>query len=216
MNTSHSKFPTPTMLALMCCGALAPSWLLESVALIWALGFGGRGLRNSRPARARIASPRSRRSYRDDPGTPRYAVPDFIASIPERRPPTISRPLDDSHSAVVYDSPRTTRRCCPPHRRPNRLAAWRELAPLRSRAARQAGQRRAGRGLLSSRPQSASRRIHGTLSNPALRAHISDEVSQLTGPRGVAREAAFSSDRNRERIVGTVENRDVKEVYIAD
>src|SRR6202008_3902617 len=59
----------------------------------------------------------------------------------------------------------------------------------------------------------------GTTSNPRLFAHtISDEIHQSQRAlRGVARtKLTFSSDRNREKVAGTVENRDVKEVYISD
>jgi TolB protein len=64
-----------------------------------------------------------------------------------------------------------------------------------------------------------SKEYTGTASNPRLYAHtISDEIhQQQRSVRGVARtKLAFSSDRNRERLVGTVENRDVKEIYMAD
>ena len=47
---------------------------------------------------------------------------------------------------------------------------------------------------------------------------MSDEIhQQQRALRGVARtKLTFSSDRNREKIAGPVQNRDVKEVYIAD
>jgi TolB protein len=64
-----------------------------------------------------------------------------------------------------------------------------------------------------------SKEYSGTAANLRLYAHtISDEVhQQQRALRGVARtKLAFSSDRNRERIVGTTENREVKEIYIAD
>jgi TolB protein len=59
----------------------------------------------------------------------------------------------------------------------------------------------------------------GSAANPRLYAHtIADEIhQQQRGLRGVARtKLAFVSDRNRQRVDGTVENREVKEVYIAD
>jgi TolB protein len=59
----------------------------------------------------------------------------------------------------------------------------------------------------------------GTASNPRLYAHtIADEVhQQQRALRGVARtKLAFASDRTRDRVVGAVPNRDVKEIYIAD
>jgi TolB protein len=59
----------------------------------------------------------------------------------------------------------------------------------------------------------------GAAATPRLYAHtISDEIhQQQRALRGVARtKLAFSSDRNREKVSGPVQNRDVKEVYIAD
>jgi TolB protein len=59
----------------------------------------------------------------------------------------------------------------------------------------------------------------GTASNPRLFAHtIADEIHlQQRQLRGVARtKLAFVSDRNRQRLDGTVENREVKEIYVAD
>jgi TolB protein len=59
----------------------------------------------------------------------------------------------------------------------------------------------------------------GSAANPRLYAHtISDELHQSQRAlRGVARtRLTFDSDRDGERMTGTVENRSVKEVYIAD
>jgi TolB protein len=59
----------------------------------------------------------------------------------------------------------------------------------------------------------------GSIANPRLYAHtISDEIHQAQRAlRGVARtKLVFSSDRDGERVGGTVEKRNVKEVYIAD
>jgi len=56
-------------------------------------------------------------------------------------------------------------------------------------------------------------------SNPRRYAHtIADEIfSKQRALRGVARtKLAFTSDRDGERLTGTVENRNVKEIYIAD
>jgi len=69
------------------------------------------------------------------------------------------------------------------------------------------------------RAQIYAREYSGSAANPRLYAHtIADEIHQSQRAlRGVARtKVAFSSDRNRERVTGTVENRDVKEVYISD
>jgi TolB protein len=59
----------------------------------------------------------------------------------------------------------------------------------------------------------------GSVANPRLYAHtMSDELHESQRSlRGVARtKLTFSSDRNREAVVGTVEKRDVKEVYVSD
>jgi TolB protein len=69
------------------------------------------------------------------------------------------------------------------------------------------------------RQQTYGREYTGAAANPRIYAHtMADEIhqSQLS-LRGVARtKLAFSSDRNRERVTGTVEQRDVKEIYISD
>jgi TolB protein len=59
----------------------------------------------------------------------------------------------------------------------------------------------------------------GSANNPRLYAHtMSDEIhEQQRSLKGVARtKLAFVSDRNSVRVAGTVENRQVKEIYIAD
>jgi TolB protein len=59
----------------------------------------------------------------------------------------------------------------------------------------------------------------GAIANPRLYAHsIADDIHrQQRGLRGVARtKLTFNSDRSGERLSGTVENRQVKEVFISD
>jgi len=59
----------------------------------------------------------------------------------------------------------------------------------------------------------------GTVANPRLYAHtMADEVHlQQRALRGVARtKLTFVSDRNRERLLGPVDNREVKEIYVSD
>src|SRR4029453_9366896 len=70
-----------------------------------------------------------------------------------------------------------------------------------------------------SRQSVFAKEYNGRAQNPRLYAHtMSDEIhQQQRALRGVARtKLTFSSDRNREKITGTVENRDVKEIYISD
>jgi TolB protein len=67
--------------------------------------------------------------------------------------------------------------------------------------------------------QAFGKSYDGSAANPRLYAHtISDELHMSQrGLRGVARtKLAFASDRDGERITGTVENRGGKEIYIAD
>jgi TolB protein len=64
-----------------------------------------------------------------------------------------------------------------------------------------------------------SREYSGSVANKRLYAHtIADELhQQQRALRGVARtKLTFNSDRDGERMAGTVENRGVKEIYIAD
>ena len=67
--------------------------------------------------------------------------------------------------------------------------------------------------------QAFGREYTGSGANPRIYAHtISDELhQQQRGLHGVARtKLAFASDRDGERMGGTIETRSVKEVYIAD
>ena len=64
-----------------------------------------------------------------------------------------------------------------------------------------------------------SRQYDGTAANPRLFAHtISDEIHKSQrGLNGVARsKLTFDSDRDGERMSGTVQNRNIKEIYISD
>ncbi|MFB3853623.1 MAG: Tol-Pal system beta propeller repeat protein TolB [Vicinamibacterales bacterium] len=69
------------------------------------------------------------------------------------------------------------------------------------------------------RRQVFGKEYSGSASNPRLYAHtISDEIhEQQVALRGVARtHLTFTSDRNGEQVSGTVEAREVKEIYISD
>ncbi len=70
-----------------------------------------------------------------------------------------------------------------------------------------------------SRQSAFGKEYSGSAANPRLYAHtVSDDLhQQQRGLRGVARtRLTFDSDRDGERMTGTVENRGVKEIYIAD
>jgi TolB protein len=70
-----------------------------------------------------------------------------------------------------------------------------------------------------SRQSAYGRQYDGTAANPRLFAHtISDEIHKSQRAlNGVARsKLAFDSDRDGERMSGTVQNRSIKEIYISD
>ncbi|MBI3050463.1 MAG: Tol-Pal system beta propeller repeat protein TolB [Acidobacteria bacterium] len=166
-----------------------------------------------------------------DPGTPpRYAVPDFIPLTPDggEIAKTVGQVLWDdlAFEREFYLIPRDTYATIPVARSPDQVpfAAWRELgadAVVFGTVARRGSEVRVEVRLFNIRTRQSvfSKEYTGTANNPRLYAHtVADEIhQQQRALRGVARtKIAFSSDRNRERMVGTVENRDVKEIYIAD
>ena len=166
-----------------------------------------------------------------DPGAPPgYAVPDFVALTPgtEELAQTIASVLWDDleFEREFYMIPRDTYRTVPEARAPGQVPfdAWRELG---ADAVVFGTVRRDGDALLvevrlfnvRTRQQVFGTEYSGSDRNPRQYAHqVSDDIHlQQRAVRGVARtKLAFSSDRNRESVLGTVESRDVKEVYIAD
>ena len=166
-----------------------------------------------------------------EPGTPpRYAVPDFIALSPEAA--DIARTLgqvlwdDLNFEREFYLLPRDTYASVPVARTPDQIpfASWRELG---ADAVVFGTVQRTGENVLvqvrlfnvRSGQSVFSKEYSGSARNPRAYAHtISDEIhQQQRGLRGVARtKLAFVSDRNRERLIGTTENREVKEIYISD
>lgn len=168
-----------------------------------------------------------------DPQTPpRLAVPDFLAlsNDPETQnaAKTISEVLwnDLNYEREFYMIPRDTYRSIP---QPASIGeppfdSWRELG---ADGLLMGSIQKTGSGVqiemrlysVRSRRQIYGREYSGSIANPRLYSHtISDEVHDSQRKlRGVARtKLTFTSDRNREPVVGTVEKRDVKEVYIAD
>jgi TolB protein len=165
-----------------------------------------------------------------DPGTPpRYAVPDFVALTPDAAEAarTIGQVLWDdlNFEREFYMIPRDTYATIPPARTRDELpfAAWRELG---ADAVVFGTVRRTGDSLVvqvqlfnvRSRRMVLGREFSGAASARAYAHTIADDIhEQQRGLRGVARtRLAFVSDRNRERVGGTVENREVKEIYIGD
>ncbi|MEQ1760818.1 MAG: hypothetical protein ABL986_21120 [Vicinamibacterales bacterium] len=166
-----------------------------------------------------------------EPGTPpRYAVPDFVALTPQAA--DIARSLgqvlwdDLNFERELYMIPRDTYGSIAVARTPETIpfASWRELG---ADAVVFGTVQRTGNAVtvqirlfnVRTRQTVYSKEFTGTANNPRLYAHTAaDEIhQQQRGLRGVARtRLAFSSDRNREKISGPVENRDVKEIYVAD
>lgn len=166
-----------------------------------------------------------------DPGTPpRYAVPDFVAVTPEAA--DMAKMLgqvlwdDLAFEREFYMIPRDTYATIPAARSADQIPfeAWRELGAdgvAFGTVQRTGTNVRVEVRLFNVRTRQAvfAKEYTGSDANPRLYAHtIADEIhQQQRALRGVARtKLAFSSDRNRERIVGGVQDRDVKEIYIAD
>jgi TolB protein len=167
-----------------------------------------------------------------DPGTaPRMAVPDCLPLAADRETQEMARTIgevlwnDLDYEREFYMIPRDTYKSVPPPAAVNEppFDRWRELGAdaLALCAVQKTGtQVRVELRLFAvrSRQIAYSREYTGS-ANPRLYAHtMADEIHQSQrGLRGVARtKIAFVSDRDRQRVTGTVENRDVKEVYYAD
>jgi TolB protein len=167
-----------------------------------------------------------------EPGTPpRYAVPDFVALSPDAADiaKTLGQVLWDdlNFEREFYMVPRDTYATIPVARTPEEVpfAAWRELGAdavvFGTVQKTDANNARVQVRLYNVRARQSvfAKEYTGTVANARLYAHtMSDEIhQQQRALRGVARtKLTFSSDRNREKIAGPVQNRDVKEVYISD
>ena len=166
-----------------------------------------------------------------DPGTPpRYAVPDFVALTPAaaEAAKVLGQVLWDdlNFEREFYLIPRDVYGSVPQARTAEEVpfAAWRELGAdgVVFGSVEQTGANvRVQVRLFNVRTRQTvfSKEYSGAAANPRLYAHtIADEVhQQQRALRGVARtKLAFSSDRSQQRVTGTVQNRDVKEIYISD
>ena len=166
----------------------------------------------------------------DGNSPPHYAVPDFIAASPEAADVarTISQVLwDDLAFEREFDLiPRDVYKSIPVARAADQVpfAAWREIGAdaVFFGSVQQTGNRVVVQVRLfnvRTRQQVFSKQYDGTATNPRLYAHtIADEVHlQQRALRGVARtKLTFVSDRNKERLLGPIDNREVKEIYIGD
>jgi len=168
-----------------------------------------------------------------EPGAPpRYAVPDFIALSPDAETVAAARTIsqvlfdDFAFEREFYMIPRDTYASIPAARSMDDIPfdRWRELGAdgLIVGAVQRAGNNiRVEVRLFEVRGRRSAfgREYTGSPANPRLYAHtISDELYlNQRGLRGVARtKLAFASDRDGERVGGTVEEREVKEIYISD
>jgi len=167
------------------------------------------------------------------PGAPpRFAVPDFIALSPDAETQAIAKTIGQ----VLWDDlnferefaliPRDTYSTIPAAHGFSDVPfdRWRELNAdgviVGTVQKTSSGISVAVRLFSMKTNQSVfGKQYEGSAANPRSYAHrISDEVhEQQRALRGVAEtHLAFHSDRDGERMTGTVENRGVKEIYIAD
>jgi TolB protein len=164
---------------------------------------------------------------------PRYAVPDFLALSSDATTVAAAKTIgqvlwDDLNFESEFSMiPRDTYQSIPAATSVDNvpLDRWRELG---ADAVAIGTVRAAGNGQfrvqvrlydVKSGQSVLGKEYSGPMNNPRFYAHtISDEIfKQQRGLNGVARtHIAFSSDRDGERVAGTVEKRTVKEIYIAD
>lgn len=163
---------------------------------------------------------------------PHLAVPDFIALSPDAETAAMARTIgqvlwDDLDYEREYDMvPRDTYSSIPPARSMLDVPfdRWRELGVdgLVIGTVRRMGDSvrvEARLFRVASRQSVFGKEYTGSAANPRVYAHtIADEIYQSQSQlRGVARtKLAFATDRDGERVGGTVEQRSVKEIYICD
>jgi TolB protein len=174
-----------------------------------------------------------RTSISDESGTPpRIAVPDFIALSNDKETQEIARTIgevlwnDLDFEREFYMIPRDTYKSIPVATTISEppFDRWRELGAdglVIGTVSKSGNQVRVEMRLyrVASRQQVYGKEYSGAAANPRLYAHtMSDEIHESQRQlRGVARtKLTFSSDRNRERVTGVIDNRDVKEVFISD
>ncbi len=163
---------------------------------------------------------------------PRFAVPDFLALTPDAETLAVAKTI----AQVLFDDlnferefaliPRDTYATVPAAKAIGDVPfdRWREL---NADGVVIGTVQKTGSGVhvevrlfnVRTKQQAFGREYNGSAANPRLYAHtISDELhQQQRGLKGVARtKLTFDSDRDGERMSGTIEQRSVKEIYIAD
>jgi TolB protein len=168
-----------------------------------------------------------------DPGAQiRLAVPDLLALANDKETQDAARVIsqvlwdDLNYEREYYMIPRDTYKSIPPAGSIDAVPydRWRELG---ADGVVIGTVQRAATGIrvelrlynVRARQQTYGREYTGAAANPRIYAHtFSDELHQSQrNLRGVAKtKLTFSSDRNREAVIATVEKRDVKEVYVVD
>ena len=165
-------------------------------------------------------------------GKPKLAVPDFIALTPDAESKAIASTIgevlwnDLEFEREFYMVPRDTYATIPVAATIDQvpLDRWKELG---AEGLVIGTVRKAGTAVtvqvrlynLASQQPSFSKEYSGTAANPRVFAHtIADEIhKQQRNLSGVARtKLTFSSDRDGERMRGTVYDRRIKEIYISD
>jgi TolB protein len=162
----------------------------------------------------------------------RIAVPDLLALSSDRETTEAARVIaqvlwdDLNFEREFYMIPRDTYKTIPPAPTLDLVPyeRWRELGAdgvVVGTVQKVAAGIRVDLRLYNvpSRASIFGREYTGSPANPRLYAHyMSDDLHESQRRlRGVAKtKLTFSSDRNREAVVGTVEKRDVKEVYVTD
>jgi TolB protein len=163
---------------------------------------------------------------------PRFAVPDFIALSPDAETQTIAKMIgqvlwDDLNFEREFSLiPRDVYATIPAaHGMADvPLDRWREL---NADGVIVGTVQKTGNGIrvevrlfnLKTQQTAWGKQYEGSAANPRSYAHtISDEVhEQQRALKGIARShLTFDSDRDGERMTGTIEQRGVKEIYIAD
>jgi TolB protein len=216
---------------------LTTSVLLLAAATIVVVGAGGPRVAPGRPQQPTGQQPPQQQELQltitGSPGAqPHFAVPDFIALSPEPETAAAAKLIgqvlwDDLDFEREYDMvPRDTYASIPAARSISDVPfdRWRELGVdgLVIGAVQKVGDAFRVEVRLfrvTTRESIFGKEYTGAAANPRMFAHtIADEIFQRQSQlRGVARtKLAFATDRDGQRVGDTVQERSVKEIYIAD